>query len=70
MSIHTDQATNAAVLRTIPLSMIVVPEGHNPREHFDQDAQAAMNASVAERGLLQPVRVALTPTGDYALYLQ
>jgi ParB-like chromosome segregation protein Spo0J len=26
-----------------------------------------MNASVAERGLLQPIRVALTPTGDYAL---
>jgi ParB/RepB/Spo0J family partition protein len=55
------------VLRTIPLSRIVVPEGHNPREHFDEDAQAAMNASVAERGLLQPIRVALTPTGDYAL---
>jgi ParB/RepB/Spo0J family partition protein len=67
MSVNTDQAQTAAVLRTIPLSRIVVPEGHNPREHFDEEAQAAMNASVAERGLLQPIRVALTPTGDYAL---
>jgi len=55
------------VLRTIPLSRIIVPDGHNPRERFDEDAHAALTADVAKRGILQPIRVALTPTGDYAL---
>jgi len=55
------------MLRTIPLSRIIVPEGHNPRECFDEDALAALTADVAKRGILQPIRVALTPTGDYAL---
>jgi ParB/RepB/Spo0J family partition protein len=55
------------VLRTIPLSRIIVPEGHNPRERFDEDALAALTADVAKRGILQPIRVAQTPTGDYAL---
>jgi ParB/RepB/Spo0J family partition protein len=67
MSIHTDQPANAAVLRTIPLSRIIVPAGHNPRERFDDEAQAALNADVAKRGILQPIRVAQTPTGDYAV---
>jgi ParB/RepB/Spo0J family partition protein len=55
------------MLRTIPLSRIIVPEGHNPRERFDEGALAALTADVAKRGILQPIRVALTPTGDYAL---
>jgi ParB family chromosome partitioning protein len=56
-------------LRTIPLSDIV-PNPHQPREIFDEEALASLAASIAEIGVLQPVIVQPAGTdvsADYVL---
>ena len=53
--------------RRIPLSRIVVVEGHNPRVEFDAAEQRRLNASIKERGILTPIRVAERSDGDYDL---
>ena len=55
-------------LREIPLSRIVAPEGFNPRGHVVDDAELdALAETIRQRGVLQPIRVRGTDTGDYVL---
>ena len=70
MSVATAMPTRDE-LRTMPLSAINVREGFNPRERFDQRELDRLAASIASRGLLQPLIV--TPgeqAGSYEFYLQ
>lgn len=56
------------VLREIPLSRIVVPDGFNPRGDVADDAELeALAETIRQRGILQPIRVRATETGDYVL---
>ena len=58
-------------LRTIALSAIEVREGFNPRENFDGRELDRLAASIARRGLLQPlVVIPGEDPGAYSLYLQ
>ena len=55
-------------LREIPLSRIVVPQGFNPRGAVVDDAELeALAETIRQRGVLQPIRVRATETGDYVL---
>lgn len=55
-------------LRTLPLSKIVVAEGFNPRQQITPDAEyETLVATVRERGILQPIRVRETATGDFVV---
>jgi ParB/RepB/Spo0J family partition protein len=55
-------------LREIPLSRIVVPDGFNPRGTVVDDAELeALAETIRQRGILQPIRVRATETGDYVL---
>lgn len=40
---------------------------HQPRNQFDDDSTAELAASIAVHGVLQPVVLRATPTGDYEL---
>jgi len=51
-------------LVSIPLADIDVEPGHNPRDEMDADAQAALEASVRQLGILQPVLVRPADGGD------
>jgi ParB/RepB/Spo0J family partition protein len=42
---------------TIPLDEILVPEGQNPRTHFDEEALEELARSIERDGLLQPILV-------------
>ena len=44
-------------LRTVALSAIEVREGFNPRERFEERGLYRLAASIARRGLLQPLVV-------------
>jgi ParB/RepB/Spo0J family partition protein len=56
------------VLREIPLSRIVVPDGFNPRGEVEDDAELeALAETIRQRGVLQPIRVRATETGDYVV---
>lgn len=55
-------------LQEIALSQITVPEGFNPRgDVVEDDALHELAQTVRERGVLQPLRVRATDTGDYVL---
>jgi len=53
-------------LRQVPVAMID-PNPHQPRRRFDQDALAALAASMGEQGVLQPVLLRPRPDGRYEL---
>jgi ParB/RepB/Spo0J family partition protein len=56
------------VLREIPLSRIVVPDGFNPRgEVVDDPELEALAETIRQRGVLQPIRVRATDTDDFVL---
>ena len=63
-----EQTTQPAELSEIPLGRIVVAEGFNPRGSVvEDDALDELVQTIAQRGLLQPLRVRATDTGDYML---
>jgi ParB family chromosome partitioning protein len=53
-------------LRQLPVELIA-PNPKQPRSRFDEDGLAALAASVAERGMLQPVLVRPKAGGSYEL---
>jgi ParB family chromosome partitioning protein len=53
-------------LRQLPVELIA-PNPKQPRRRFDEDGLAALAASVAERGMLQPVLVRPKAGGSYEL---
>jgi ParB family chromosome partitioning protein len=53
-------------LRELPVELIA-PNPKQPRRRFDEDGLAALAASVAERGMLQPVLVRPKAGGSYEL---
>lgn len=53
-------------LRRIPVELID-PNPDQPRRRFDEDALAALAASIRERGVVQPVLVRPLPGGRYQL---
>lgn len=55
-----------AVLLEIPVSEIV-PNPHQPRVHFDEDALSELTASVQQIGVLQPILVRVREEGGYEL---
>jgi ParB family transcriptional regulator, chromosome partitioning protein len=64
--IPTDDLRERGSLVELAVS-IVRPNPRQPREHFDEDALAALTASVREIGILQPVLVRLTSESEYEL---
>lgn len=55
-------------LDTIAVDRIVVADGHNPRHEVTRDADFdALVSTVRDRGILQPLRVRTTDTGDVVL---
>ena len=67
----TTPNTSAAaqpVQRTIALSRLTVADDFNPRKDLDSDGSFAnLVASVRQHGILTPIRVRDTGTGDYVL---
>ena len=59
-------ADRASALVDLPVSA-VRPNPHQPRRHFDEEALAALTASIAELGVLQPILVRQVGEGDYEL---
>lgn len=53
-------------LRRVPVELID-PNPDQPRRRFDEDALAALSASIRERGVVQPVLVRPQPGGRYQL---
>ena len=53
-------------LRQVAVELIA-PNPNQPRRHFDDEALTALAASLAERGVLQPVLVRPLPGGRYEL---
>ena len=45
----------------------IVPNSHQPRHSFDEEAMAALTASVRELGVLQPILVRAAGEGTYEL---
>ncbi len=56
----------AASFREIPISSITANR-RQPRSRFDEEAMAALTASIRELGVLQPVLVRATDNGSYEL---
>lgn len=52
--------------REIPVSSIQ-PNPFQPRRHFDEEALTALSASIRELGVLQPLLVRSTGSGEYQL---
>jgi ParB family transcriptional regulator, chromosome partitioning protein len=59
-------AAAAPELRELPVEL-VAPNPSQPRKRFDQDALQALAASLAERGVVQPVLVRPVAGGTYEL---
>ncbi|MDQ5973270.1 MAG: Chromosome partitioning protein ParB [Actinomycetota bacterium] len=59
-------ATPGAVYAELPIDL-VVPNPRQPRAVFDEDALAELVFSIREIGLLQPVIVRATPSGEFEL---
>ncbi|MCA1700240.1 MAG: ParB N-terminal domain-containing protein [Actinobacteria bacterium] len=57
------------VLRTVPLSQVVLREGFNPRDDVERAELDRLTESVREHGLIQPL-VVRPAEGGYELYLQ
>ena len=53
-------------LLTLPISK-VEPRLEQPREHFDEEALAALADSIAQYGLIQPITVRKLDTGYYQI---
>src|SRR3954454_17229663 len=62
----TEPGPAAGDLRQIPVELIA-PNPHQPRRTFNEEALAALAASLAERGVLQPVLVRPVAGGTYEL---
>jgi ParB family chromosome partitioning protein len=60
------EATDAGELRELPVSLIK-PNPSQPRTHFDEEALAALAASIQATGVVQPVLVRPLPDGSYEL---
>lgn len=58
--------SNAGGLAMLAVSSIR-PHPNQPRRHFDEDALAELAASIASRGVIQPVIVRPMPGGGYQL---
>ena len=67
-SSDADAATSASRegLRSIPISAIS-PLPNQPRSHFDEDALAELAASIAARGVIQPIIVTPESNNRYRL---
>jgi ParB/RepB/Spo0J family partition protein len=63
MSTTTETANE---LRSLPIEAIHVPDGANPRRHFDQRALQELADSIAQHGLIQPL-VVRCDDGGYTL---
>lgn len=60
--------STAVSQRTVPLTQVVVVDGFNPRQTFDDTELTELVASIKERGVLQPLRVApVNGGGSYRL---
>jgi ParB family chromosome partitioning protein len=64
--IPADVTTEGAVYREIDVND-VVPNRYQPREHFDEETLAALAASVAEVGVIQPIVVRENDDGGFEL---
>jgi len=64
--IPADVTTDGAVYREIDVND-VVPNRYQPRENFDEGTLAALAASVAEVGIIQPIVVRESENGGYEL---
>jgi ParB family transcriptional regulator, chromosome partitioning protein len=53
-------------LRQVPVSLIQ-PNASQPRQHFDEQALSALADSIRERGVLQPIILRPTPSGDFEI---
>jgi ParB family transcriptional regulator, chromosome partitioning protein len=64
--IPTDAQRDRGALVELAVS-VVRPNPRQPRDHFDEDALAALTASVREIGILQPILVRRVADSDYEL---
>ncbi len=64
--IPTDAQRERGALVELAVS-IIRPNARQPRQHFDEDALAALTASVREVGILQPVLVRHLGDSEYEL---
>ena len=66
-----DASSSIAASRTDGLAMLpianIVPHPDQPRRHFDDEALSELAASIAARGVIQPVIVRTTSDGSYQL---
>jgi ParB family chromosome partitioning protein len=60
------EATEAGELRELPVSLIK-PNPSQPRTNFDEEALAALAASIEASGVVQPLLVRPLPDGSYEL---
>lgn len=60
------EATDAGELRELPVSLIK-PNPSQPRTKFDEEALAALAASIEASGVVQPLLVRPLPDGSYEL---
>jgi ParB family chromosome partitioning protein len=60
------EATEAGELRELPVSLIK-PNPSQPRSRFDEEALAALAASIEATGVVQPLLVRPLPDGSYEL---
>jgi ParB family transcriptional regulator, chromosome partitioning protein len=60
------EATGAGELRELPVSLIK-PNPSQPRTNFDEEALAALAASIEASGVVQPLLVRPLPDGSYEL---
>ena len=58
--------STGSALREVPVGSIL-PNPHQPRAYFDEEALASLTASVAELGVLQPILVRELPDDRYEL---
>jgi ParB family chromosome partitioning protein len=64
--IPADVTTDGAVYREIDVNDVVANR-YQPREHFDEETLAALAASIAEVGVIQPIVVRENDDGGYEL---
>lgn len=64
--IPADVTTEGATYREIDVNE-VVPNPYQPREHFDEETLAALAASIAEVGVIQPIVVRVVDGGGFEL---
>jgi ParB family chromosome partitioning protein len=60
------EASDAGELRELPVTLIK-PNPSQPRTHFDEEALAALAASIEATGVVQPLLVRPLPDGSYEL---